>query len=50
MKVEDGESKGKEVKRKREDEDVIEVFDDDDLDSLQVLCTTSRGFRIPDEI
>ena len=38
--------------RKIEDDgngDVIEVFDDNNLDSLQVLCTTSHASRIPDE-
>lgn len=55
MKVEGAKSKGKEIKRKREDDgngDLIEIFsDDEDLDSLQVLLrTASHAFRIPDEI
>lgn len=54
VKVEGGRNKGKGVKRKREDsenDDVVEVFsDEDNIESLQVLHTTSHAFRIPDKI
>ena len=47
-------NKGKGVKREREEnagDDVIEIVsDDEDIGSLQVMCTTSHGSQTSDEI
>jgi len=52
VKAEGGETKGKGVKRKREEgggDDVIEIFsDDEDLGSLQVICATSHASQTSD--
>ena len=54
MKVEGGESVAKGVKREREeskDDDIIEIFSDDedeDLESLQVIHATPRGSQTSD--
>lgn len=48
VKVEGWKDKGKGVKREREENgsgDVIEIVSDDDLDSLQVIYTTSPAFQ-----
>ena len=54
VKVEGSRNKGKGVKREREengDGDVIEIVsDEDDIDSLQVIRTASRGVQVSNDI
>jgi hypothetical protein len=54
VKIEGGETEGKGVKRDREedeDDGVIEISsDDDDLGTLQVMCTACHGSQIPDMV